>query len=972
MAARSPTSFSRDLKEVRLGLQPAVPSSVIEFHIPSSAITFNLTSRPKRQILTETPLCKSQEEFSRHNVAKASSVFFGHPKSYPRNFLWRLLEENTVLEIRSVDLSKGSNEDEEACHILRFRFSTAVRQGGLALAEGEDRRILHVFALTTSNEVYTLDLRRAFFYDSSASEEEIAKWCTSFKPASTSFHTPHQFVAPNSRELLIGLSDGRILHLTRPSGSDGSSWHELACNDGQWGSSLRSLVCWQGSNTIRYHDAILDQDTIQAMAYSPDKKHLWMVCLNHTLKARNMKQGRTVYTTDLLGIAREPHEISKILLDPGNPNMLQVFENPYAIEGDQYYLLTFSPHELGQFKIWAVRDANGGDKGIRDLYPDFIFRAPDPDPDPKSNIIWKVADFQVKLLEVQRVSYVHIWVLMRSNKRYKLYCLKCPSDQFTAALSNIWQDDWTVVTSESISDEPPPYATDAEPKGVIDCWLDFLFQPGKYPPTVIQTALSIYAKSRKLNKGLDAKAPFPQQIQLLVSSNVTLKRSGDGLMDFQGYRAALNEEFTELWQAIRDLENLRWDGASLAYDSERQIPWLAFADGCSPIRECSRIEAIAHNAQDLLPECQDRPDTRLDLSVDSRSDFGSKVDLILPGELAVLVAAAASFRQSFNHELLQTCHAVLQAELWHEPSPDAYLRIQQIYQECEFDSEISNDTVDRLKAHLSPIGGLDGLQNAQFTKIMKGLLHKMPKTPSGLQSTKFGLKAWVRATQEMVALSRQVLCDLLLLIIVVATEGDWEETEENEFDGTILFVKIVDMLKKLQIISWLANNVRREPTASLSRPDRETPETSAQNRISTVFEHLFALDVSPRPIANHSEGVALTSTVLDVWAWALGGSSEEVKLDDVIVRIQCSLLAHGNIDLATDFLQYQPATPWANYVKGRYYLSRNEFTDAAIYFEMASSKLGKQLLAPGYMGRSWRPGGLTLTFSHCSSSWSPH
>ena len=953
MAAQSPTSFSKNLKEVRLGLQPAGSGSVIEFYVPSSAITFSLTSRPKRQILTESPICKSREEFSRINVANASSVFFGHPKSYPRSFLWRLLEESKVLEIRSVDLSKGSNAEDEACHVLRFCFSTAVRQGGLALAEGEDRRSFNVFALTTSNELYTLELRRAFFYDRSASEEEIAKWCTSFKPASTSFHTPHQFVAPNSRELLIGLSDGRILHLTRPSGSDGASWHELACNDGQWGSSLRSLVRWQASNTIKYGNAILDQDTVQTMAYSPDKKHLWMVCLNHTLKARNMKQGRTVYTTDLLRIAREPHEISKILLDPANSNMLQVFENPYAIEGDQYYLMTFSPHELGQFKIWAVRDVNAGNKGVRDLYPDVIFRAPDPDPDPRSNTIWKVADFQVKLVEVQRVSYLHIWILMRSSRLYKLYCLKCPSNQFTTALSNVWQDDWTVATTESINDEPPPYATNAEPRGVIDCWLDYLFRPGKYPPTVIRTALSVYATSRKSNKRLDMKTSLQQQMQLLVSSNVTLKRSDSGDMDFQGYRAALTEEFMELWQGIRDLEGPRWDGASLAYDPERQIPWIAFADGCSPIRECSRIEAIAHSAQDLLPECHDQPNKRLELSrSESKLEFGSKVDRVLPNELAVLVAAAASFRQSFHHELLRTCHSILQAELWQEPSSDAYLRIQEIYQECEFGLKISDDTVDRLRAHLSPIGGLDGLQNAQFTKIMKGLLHKMPKTPSGLQSTKFGLKVWVRATQEMVTLSRHVLRDLLLLIIVVAAEGDWEETEANEFDGAILFVKIVDMLKKLQIISWLANNVRYEPTASPNHPNHDTSVDSTQGSISTVFEHLFAQDVSPRPITNQSEGVALTSTVLDVWAWALGGSSEEVKLDDVIVRIQCSLLAHGNTDLATDFLQYQPATPWANYVKGRYYLSRNEFTDAAIHFEMASSKLGKQFLTPQYNGQT--------------------
>ena len=946
MQEQVPTSSSNDFKEVRVSLGPDIPGSVIEFHVPSSAITFSLTSRLKRQILTESPTFKSEEKFSRCNIANTSSIFFGHLNKYPRSFLWRLLEENKVLEIRSVDLSKGERVEDEALYSLRFCFPSTVRPGGIALADGEDQSVLNVFVSTTSNELYTLDLRRAFFCDAFASQEEITQWCKIFKPASTNFSTPHQLVAISSLELFVGLSDGRILHLTRPSGSDGASWHELACNDGQWGSSLRSIVRWQGSNTVRYGNATLDQDTAQTMAYSPDKKHLWMVCLNHTLKARNMKQGRTVYTTDLLRIAREPHEMSKILLDPSNPNMLQIFEIPlYAIEGDQYYLMTFSPHDLGQFKIWAVRDANAGDKGIRDLYPDFTFRAPDPDPDPESKTIWKVADFKVRLVELQKLSTLHIWVLMRSNRRYKLYSLKVLSSRFTAALSDVWQNEWTMAATETINHESQPQISDSEPKGVIDTWLEFMFRPGKYSPTVIETALSVYAKTRNSNMPLDPKAPLKDRMQLLVSSNVALQRLNSDAMDFDGYRAELEAQFAELWQEIRDLDALRWDNASLSYDPRGQIPWLVFADGCAPIRECSQIEKRAHSTQDVVPELRSEFETHPALSSSSSgSDSGSKSCQDLPKELAVLIAAAANFRQSFSSELLQTCNVRIKSELWQEHSQEPSDRIKIFYEDCEFDTDIDNKAAENLETQLGPIGGLSGLRNKQFQGIVHSLRHRMPTTPSKLQSTRFGMKALVRGTQEMVTLGRQILQDLLLLTVVVATECDWDD-ETDDFNGPESFLDIINMLKKFQIMDWLARNLRHKSSRSPDDPGSNTLAVTAHNSVSTVLENLFAFDVHPRPATDGAQTVALTNNIQDVMTWSLGGSSK-LTLEDVVVRIQCSLLAQGDIGLASDFLQYQPATSWATYIKGRFYLLKSEFTEAAMLFDKAARETCKQPHTP--------------------------
>jgi nuclear pore complex protein Nup160 len=62
---------------------------------------------------------------------------------------------------------------------------------------------------------------------------------------------------------------------------------------------------------------------------------------------------------------------------------------------------------------------------------------------------------------------------------------------------------------------------------------------------------------------------------------------------------------------------------------------------------------------------------------------------------------------------------------------------------------------------------------------------------------------------------------------------------------------------------------------------------------------------------------------------------------DGLVYIQCNLILHKNVDLATDFLRYQPKTAWATYVKGRLHIARSEYDRAAMYFRKAAYSLGK-------------------------------
>ena len=931
MAQESPVTSLHLFQEVRVETRSETFDSVVQFRPPSSTgITFTRTTLLKRSIPKKPPALKTEAGFARCNLATESNVFFSGSGRYPRSFLWRVLNDGLVLEMRSVDLSKSNDQEQDASYVLQFVFTGPIRPSGIAFADSQDEDTLSVFVLAASNELYTLTLKRTFFCSAEASEIDLERWCKVFKPGSLNFTTPHCFLARSSLELILGLNDGRVVRLTRRDSEDGSVWHDVIYNDGKWGSSLRSLVRWQGTNTVSFDGTTLEKNTPQALALSPDNGHLWVVCLDHSLKVWNLEQGRTVYRNDLLGVAREPYETANLLLDPGNQNLIQTFSAEAALDGDRYYVMTYSPHDLGQFKIWAVRDADAANKGIRDLYPESTFRAPDPDPDPESKTIWKMVDFKTK---ITKENDLETWLLMRSNRLYKLYSLKVPLADFGRSLSPHWRDHWTTTTLETLESILPPQISDMEPEGIMDSWIDFLLGPAKYPENVIELALVNYTATRKPNLSTNPKASLRERIQTAVSSSVQLQRLGPEGMDFAGYRTALEQEWTILWQEVRGLNNSRWEVLSLAYDDEAEAPWLAFTGGCSSIRKCNKTEIVAHNDVETLKKSQ--------TLLEAASVEGDGKVPILPDELAVLVGAAADFRKNLNSDLRRECDAVLTTELWQDPSESVPLRIQSFYDRCKF-STIETDAFLRLESQLQLIkdmNGFDGMENALFEAVLKDLPSTM-STERGLQSTRFGLRVIVRGAQEMISLHEQILFDLLLMVIVIEMEVDRNDYAMERFDAAPLYVDLLHRLKQYQVMQWLAKKVRLEPPKAPSEPDAEKSSKETQKgRTSTILQNLFAMAITPRSYTGQPQTDTLTQDIQDVLVWITGMDEYAVSFDDALAHIQCNLLLNNNIDLASSFLRYQPSTPWATYLKGRLYLIRGEFTEAAIYLKKAAFKL---------------------------------
>ncbi|MCJ1385049.1 hypothetical protein MMC17_008167 [Xylographa soralifera] len=912
-------------KETRVNLDPIDPNSVVHIQLPSNS-AFARNTRPQRRILNTLPFSKTEDDYRRQHIASSSSLYFRKSHKYPRSYLWRCLEANTILELRSGDLSKGEHEKREASLILRIAFPSPIRHGGVALADSVDQDVLSVFVLIKSNEIYTLSLRPDFFCRPEASAGDLERWCKIFKPSSFSISTPHRLIACTSLELLVSLNDGRLMRLSRRAGEDGSTWQEAAYNDGQWGASLRGLIRWQGTTTIRHDGQVLDQNTVVSAYPSPDKRHILAVCLNHTLKAWNLETGKTTFSKDLLDKRREPQEVPKIMLDPSISTVMQVFEAHSSVRGDQYYIATFSPQKSGIFKFWGVRDADHAEKGVRDLFPENVLKVPDPD----DGALWTMADFRITT--ARDSSDIDVWVLVRLNRRYKLYHKVTDMEQLPAT----WTRGWSIAVIGSAtpeySIEPPAKASYADPEDSAEKWLDFIFCPSRVPEAIIEAGLTIFNSTRDLSSENISKGSLKERVAHSVGSLLQLDVSNT---DIGIYREQTHLEWLNLWSIITDLDQSRWEPLSFALDEFAGMPWLTFGDGCSAVRACGDLEKMAYNkAYDLKKYFQETDERTIE---SANLLFQTDLD-----DLAVLVGAAAQFRASFSNSLQLQCANTVQQELWQDSLHSVPVQIQSFYDSCNFADEISDKQYNDVVFALRPAGGLDSFGTDFVLELFKRFLQPMSTEVSGLLSTKFGLRLLVKGAQEMITLHKRVLTDILLLVVFVDMEVDREEHQLENFEAARVFTEVLSLLRQYQMLEWLATTRRPDPHEKAEGRlfDNLTPQHTP-GRLTTVLENLFAVDTRPQSYSTITQSESVTGNIEDLLKWVTGGNDPTVTMERVLVNIQCNLLKNNNIDLACSFLLFQPSTAWATYIRARLHLLCNEFTEAAIFFQKAAYGLSR-------------------------------
>lgn len=220
---RRRSTMAKIYKDTRIDLRPFSPATTVNFQVsaeerPTRRPRFSISSAQEQ---SDIPIAKDEEEFARRYLATQGAVYFRKRKTYPRTFVWRVVNDNKTLEIQCADLTKSGTEHHEHDITLRLHFTDQILPAGVALADSEEHEVLSVFVITESKQLHTLSLRSEFFRRSESIDDNVSEWCKTCTPAPLSFANPHRLHASTPQELFIALDSGALLRLTRRAGDDG-------------------------------------------------------------------------------------------------------------------------------------------------------------------------------------------------------------------------------------------------------------------------------------------------------------------------------------------------------------------------------------------------------------------------------------------------------------------------------------------------------------------------------------------------------------------------------------------------------------------------------------------------------------------------------------------------------------------------------------------------------------------------------
>jgi nuclear pore complex protein Nup160 len=668
-----------------------------------------------------------------------------------------------------------------------------------------------------------------------------------------------------------------------------------------------------------------------AIATTSDETYVFAICLNHTLKIWNLATNKLAATKDLLGRPIQDPDLVPYTLNPAESSFMRVFNAERAMDGGhRFYVVTYSPFEDGKFKFWAVKGGLTSELVIEELFADDVFRPVDPDA--TGNMFWSIADFQVKSREEGKG--MEMWVLWRNHGLYQLYTLHFDLQ----TLVTDWATKWVSTTYETHRQESPPSLVVEDVVDPTEKWLQYLLQPNRYLPEVLETALAVYQEAVKplssASSGvLKKNLPLAERLCSTIASAVALRKFADDEMDYARFTADTDSKWRQFWQVAEDLNKRRFEPVCLAYDSYTDMPWILLSDSCAVVRECSVTEIFLHNSntelREGMPQMMDRWRHR-NVTRELGPDFQTP---------SALLKVASDFRKKFTPQLDGACRAALQAEIFSEPSSSILDRMESFRERCDFTNQISNKAFDNLEAALSEYMNTDCLDMNAFLAIINTASLHFCGEDSELLSTCFGARVLVSGAQETISISRQIFLDLLILITFL--DGEVEQSSKSDFDAPCLFSSLIDLLREYEMMAWLSSNVRKCPDratkshdSSTSRYVKDGNSKNKNYRTASILEDLFVTDIKPQQAIDSPQSYTLTLDIRDVVAWIT--REGEVNYQNAVAHIQCDLIAKNNIDLAWDFLRFQASTSWSTYVKGRLHVAMSEFDAAAIYFRKAA------------------------------------
>ncbi|KAH7559151.1 dna repair protein rhp51 [Bipolaris maydis] len=908
-------------KEARLNIEPAFPGSTIAFTIPAYS-PFASRSSTKRSVITEQYVDKDEDAFTRRHLATDGSMYFRRHHGYPRSFLWRVLDNRKMLEIQSTDLDHDSTDKFEATLTLLFQFPAPIRPFCVAFAEPADRDTLTVFAITTANELYTITLHRDFFATPAASEQDPETWCKRVEPALFSGRIPFRLVAESADELLVTLDDGAICRLVWDKAN--ASWDGSRYQQNNW--SMRGLLSWKAQPTVRFENAEFATSAAAAVAISPEKNHILSVCLDHTIRAWNIASGKPGAHMDLLGADEMALEKShtSYSIGPSQSMLMQVVEVVGGIGGADYHVVTYSPKQH-QFKFWGVRDADDAELGFYDAAEDSNFIPPIDEL--MKTTVWTLEEFHI-VPGPSGWRGSEIWIRARSGPSSKIYSLKFDLTDTPEARTQAWKNDWVCV-------EPGPLTVDAlrshpanpsERDEVIDHddldstqkWLDFLFYPGRFTAATLETSLYIY--KRGLDQGRPGRSSSRGSLKERLCAAVTAL-AVNGSRESDGIEDAVAVQWEAYYSLVKDLHKRRGESLSLVYDRDSSRPWLVLSDYVSAIRTCSESEI-----------------TKLNASVISSSRTLSKplckmLETSESRDVARLLNAAASFRQRLPSFVQHEVRRHLEMDILQSRNITILDRMEWIEANSELSQQVSDEDVTMLVEELGM--EVKDLGTETFLRAIKILGYEEDGKPQPRrQIARYGLSALTRISQETLEGDRDVLLDLLVLLLFMFIELEGESLED--FDAPEVFAELILRYKDCLVVSWLAGTVWAHQSATglasenVNRALSETLKVGKKLPITqTVLEGAYGGRAFEVPLPKDLKADLLTK-------WSRGWLTsifEEHEYEAVVEDIMGILLAQREYELAMDFSKFLIEGYWASYMRGRLYIALGDNATASMCFQ---------------------------------------
>ena len=200
-------------KETRLNFEPSSSAFVVDLELPSTTRSAR-TQRRTNGFLNGCLASADNDELRAQTCATVSSTYHRKHHEYPRNFLWRLLEDDTVLSVRAIDVLRPEKVA-DANLILNFRFPNKVQPTCITLTDPEDHDALSIFVLDTANQLYTLFLRPDSFRKRSFAETGLGDACKVHAPSALKVRSPYKLFAISHDLLVVAVSDGGLIRFDR-------------------------------------------------------------------------------------------------------------------------------------------------------------------------------------------------------------------------------------------------------------------------------------------------------------------------------------------------------------------------------------------------------------------------------------------------------------------------------------------------------------------------------------------------------------------------------------------------------------------------------------------------------------------------------------------------------------------------------------------------------------------------------------